>query len=343
MDTTPDINHCEQLSIIIRIVQIDFENESSCSEIKEYFMDFVNVSSTTGMDLSNILIDKFKEYGLNIHNIRGQAYDNGANMAAHSLNLCLKDAGGNSSMAQLFFGMIERIYVLFSASINRWEILKKHCNKLSIKKWTETRWNSRVNAVKAIRFQLNEVIEALEEISDTTNDLKIKKNYRENGYGLAKVKAEEIISPMGIEIKIGKLKSMGEEELFKHCQDLQITLTDGESSDIDATDLCSELIIFRTMVNENTTAIIQALRILKTSCGSFPNINIALRILLTIPVASAGAERAFSKLKIIKNYLRSTISQDRLSGSNIFQLEIQYLYWVLYSTEWAKNNFQNFD
>jgi len=31
-----------------------------------------------------------------------------------------------------------------------------------------------VNAVKAIRFQLNEVEEALEEISDTTKDLKIK-------------------------------------------------------------------------------------------------------------------------------------------------------------------------
>jgi len=120
--------------------------------------------------------------------------------------------------------------------------------------------------------------------------------------------------------RIGKLKSMGEEELLKHCQDLQITLTDCESSDIDATDLCSELIIFRTMVNENTTAI-QALRILKTSCSSFPNINIALRILLTIPVASAGVERAFSKLKIIKNYLRSTISQDRLSGLATLSIE----------------------
>lgn len=124
----------------------------------------------------------------------------------------------------------------------------------------------------------------------------------------------------GFLYRIGKLKSLGEEELFKHCQDLQITLTDGESSDIDATYLCSELIIFRTMVNENTTAI-QALRILKTSCGSFPNTNIALRILLTIPVASAGAERAFSKLKIIKNYLRSTISQDRLSGLATLSIE----------------------
>jgi len=145
MDTTPDISHCEQLSIIIRIVHIDLENESSCSEIKEYFMDFVHINSTTGMDLSNILIEKLKEYGLDINNCRGQAYDNGANMAglykglrahilnqnpraffvpcaAHSLHLCLKDAGGSSSQAQLFFGMIERIYVLFSASINRWEI-----------------------------------------------------------------------------------------------------------------------------------------------------------------------------------------------------------------------------
>jgi len=31
-----------------------------------------------------------------------------------------------------------------------------------------------VNAVKAIRFQLNEVVEVLKEISDTTNDLKRK-------------------------------------------------------------------------------------------------------------------------------------------------------------------------
>lgn len=94
--------------------------------------------------------------------------------AAHSLNICLKDAGGSSSMAKLFFGTIERIYVLFSASNNRWEILKKHCCKFSVKKWAETRWDSRVNAVKAIRFQLSDIIDALEEVSEATNDLKIK-------------------------------------------------------------------------------------------------------------------------------------------------------------------------
>lgn len=38
-----------------------------------------------------------------------------------------------------------------------------------------------------------------------------------------------------------------------------------------------------------------------------------MRILLSIPVTVASGERGFSKLKLIKTYLRSTISQSRLT------------------------------
>jgi hypothetical protein len=45
----------------------------------------------------------------------------------------------------------------------------------------------------------------------------------------------------------------------------------------------------------------------------FPNICVSLCILLTIPATVLSAERSFSKLKLVKNYLRSTMSQDCLA------------------------------
>lgn len=53
----------------------------------------------------------------------------------------------------------------------------------------------------------------------------------------------------------------------------------------------------------------------------FPNICVALRIFCTLPATVASAERSFSKLKIIKNYLRSAMSQERLSGMAILSIE----------------------
>ena len=41
----------------------------------------------------------------------------------------------------------------------------------------------------------------------------------------------------------------------------------------------------------------------------FPNACIAYRILLTISVTVATVEKSFSKLKLLKTYLRSTMSQ----------------------------------
>jgi hypothetical protein len=53
----------------------------------------------------------------------------------------------------------------------------------------------------------------------------------------------------------------------------------------------------------------------------FPNIYIALTIILTLPVSSASPERAFSKLKLIKNRLRSTMSENRLEGLMLITCE----------------------
>ena len=50
-------------------------------------------------------------------------------------------------------------------------------------------------------------------------------------------------------------------------------------------------------------------------------VAIVFQIFLTLPVTVATAERSFSKLKLIKNYLRSSMFQDRLSGLSILSIE----------------------
>lgn len=57
--------------------------------------------------------------------------------------------------------------------------------------------------------------------------------------------------------------------------------------------------------------------------SSFSNICTALRIFLTIPVTVASAERSFSKLKLIKNYVRTSISQERLQGLAVLSIEAE--------------------
>ena len=46
--------------------------------------------------------------------------------------------------------------------------------------------------------------------------------------------------------------------------------------------------------------------------GIFTNVCVGLRILLTMPATVASAEQSFSKLKLIKNFLHTTMSQGRL-------------------------------
>lgn len=112
--------------------------------------------------------------------------------------------------------------------------------------------------------------------------------------------------------------------LLRSCKQLQTTLSNGELSDIDGEELFSEMTVVAELVkNRSFVRVIDILNGIKNNAmeNLVPNAVIAYRIFLTSPVSVATGERSFSKLKIIKNYLRNSMSQERLNGLAIISIE----------------------
>ena len=60
-------------------------------------------------------------------------------------------------------------------------------------------------------------------------------------------------------------------------------------------------------------------------CESTPSLFLCLKLYLTAAVSIASCERSFSKLKLIKSYLRSTMGESRLSALAILCIENDFV------------------
>lgn len=71
------MSHREQMCQIIRYVYI----KNGRITIEESFIDFIETKEKTGSGLADEIVNKLQKDGLSIENVRGQGYNNGANMA----------------------------------------------------------------------------------------------------------------------------------------------------------------------------------------------------------------------------------------------------------------------
>ncbi|XP_039311326.1 uncharacterized protein LOC113005043 [Solenopsis invicta] len=132
LDCTPDLSHTEQLSVTIRFVDV-----SSDVSPKEHFITFRAVHESSGQSLFDIILKVLEKLNLDIKDCRGQGYDNGSNMK------------GNNT-----------------ASVGRWKILINTVPAFTIKPLCTTRWESRIECLKPLRYQVIEIHDALLTLSE---------------------------------------------------------------------------------------------------------------------------------------------------------------------------------
>ena len=63
-DSTPDVSHREQLSQIIRYVEKD--NETKTIEVKETFINFIEIHGQKSEDITNSILKSLEDNGLDI-------------------------------------------------------------------------------------------------------------------------------------------------------------------------------------------------------------------------------------------------------------------------------------
>uniref|UniRef100_A0A3B1J7N8 TTF-type domain-containing protein n=1 Tax=Astyanax mexicanus TaxID=7994 RepID=A0A3B1J7N8_ASTMX len=427
MDCTPDTSHNEQMSLVLRIV-----NCESCSgaSISEHFVGFFSVQDTSGRGLCNTLTKELKNMKLNIADCRGQSYDNGSNMMGHKQGV-QKSAGDKPKgtvffcvVCDLFFGILQRLYNLFSSSVHRWSILQRHV-KLTVKNLSTTRWECRIESVKALRHQYPEMIEALSALTEHAAEKKdgetlysaqnlckelmswqfilcvviwynvlfhinhvskllqspnmaidaVKREtdhvkqflqeYRDHGISSAKTEAREIAEKLQVDMTfpVARQRRTTRKFLYEGKDEVQLTpeqhfnqefflpLIDTAlisiSERFTQVDVFFSLFGFLYSANNMKKAIQDTLedscKKLERTLGQprpgsgsedildyiykenllelYGNLSIALLLLLTLPITVASGERSFSSLKLIKHFLRSTMSQERLTGLAMISIE----------------------
>lgn len=201
VDSSPDLAHREQLSLIVRYIDIDYELKEAC--VRESFLGFSHEDRKDAESVATVVLEQLEKLDINFSNCRSQCYDNASTMSGrlsgvnarllaknslalfvncdnHSLNLAGVHSVKHEPVMITFFGAIESLFVFFSASPKRWDRMKAKLLTLAVESESETRWSSRFEAVKVVHSHILKIIELSEdmcedqsETSDTRSDARL--------------------------------------------------------------------------------------------------------------------------------------------------------------------------
>ncbi|KAL6739252.1 hypothetical protein Aduo_012728 [Ancylostoma duodenale] len=298
-EETSDVARLEQLSISVRYIR----EENGIAAVQEKFLTFVEASECTGPALAELITSTLLECGLDLHYLVGQGYDGATSMSGvrggvqalirRQYPCALKPAQN----AQESMERAEACISFKSLYIPVLAVLAKISE-------SEPEAHSYLISVNEKRFVfclclLSVAMAALKTLSEQLQSYSTTLPKEVSGGFLSKVYTP-FMTGLTTQLETHITESFDFYGLVFPHQDATLFETEFEAwkrkcrgaeapDDLLSTlDACDE--------------------------SFFPIVHTLLQILGTIPVSTATPERTFSSLKFLKNYLRSTMKEDRLTG-----------------------------
>jgi len=225
-DETTDVSTTEQISLCVRYVGVD-SDEEMC--VKESFLGFAEASSTTGEELATTIMTKLREYGIVTQAMRGQGYDGAANMAGkfsgvrtriqteipeayyvHCYAHCLNLAVVKSCQLPIVRNTIDTVkdvsyaFHYSSKRTGRFKTMLQQADeeqldaldgRRKIKGLCETRWSSRADALNIFKSAHALIIDTLDDLGTggDRNAKQLKLALQDFGFMVALVVTECVL------------------------------------------------------------------------------------------------------------------------------------------------------
>ncbi|CAH2256017.1 zinc finger MYM-type 1-like [Pelobates cultripes] len=309
-DATPDVSHTEQNVIVLRYVY----NEPGSEDwtIQERFIKYFDFFHKTGEEIAEMLLSRLHKHGINVKDCRAvilatfwvkvlQCFED-RNKILQSRSISLEIGAENIKALSAEMQLLREWWLSLlseakhvAGNLEIPTVLKTQRSRQRQKK-QHTELGSEDQESEE-EFKVNVFFVALDSVISELNQ---RFNSMENVCSL--------FAP------ILKFRTISDEELVtstenlisKYPEDLTVSLL-------------SEIQHLRKVFDATFASSLGPLDLLKSIYKL--QLCIALRIFAYLPLSVAEGERAFSKLSLIKNYLRSTMSENRLNSLAILSIE----------------------
>lgn len=189
-DTTPDVSHDDQLSIVVRYV-------NDAGIVSERLLDIIVATDKTGAGLASTILNCLNGHQVSTNNLIFQSYDYANSMSgskqgtqkklsellerpipyipcqAHRFNTFGEHSCNASLIVTQMFDNLQSLYTFFSGSTKRFSYLREEIseieNSLHIVNLSKTRWTAQAQSLKAVWTSFEAVVEVLEKVIESHN------------------------------------------------------------------------------------------------------------------------------------------------------------------------------